>query len=166
MKIKLTCSLPYTSSKTSSSTSAACSFATASASLLASLTSAAVGLDLPDEGDGDVVPFRAVLDLSVFSMALAAIVFAPSSAEASGFDAGAAGVGTPMLNTFVLAAGAVSSIPIDKVLTGAGPEEGAGFDGGGAAAGGRPELPSVGLFAIVGILCGCCCCDDCGCRCW
>ena len=158
MKIRLTCSLPYTSSRSSSSTSAACSFKTASASLAAALVSAildslGVGLDLPELGADAVLPFGVGPGSPVLSIALAAAVLAPSSA----FEL-APGTSAPIESVFVL--GATASAPIDSVLTGAGPPEAAGGAGFGAAAEDAGRLPSVpvGLFAIIGVgldFCGC-----------
>jgi len=126
-----------------------------------------VGLDRPEEGDGDVFPLVAVASFSVFSIAFAAAVLAPSSADASGLLLGAAGVGTPMDRTLVFGAAAAGvSPPIERVLTTGGPEDVAGF-GKGAGAGfvaeaavgeGAGSAPD-GLLAITGGLCGigCCC---------
>ena len=121
--------------------------ATASASLFKSFFSGAEGLDLPDDGDGEAWPD--VLDaFSVFSMAFVAAAFAPSSADASGFDAGAEGVETSRERIFG-ALGAASSLPIESVLTGGG-SVGVGFDGIGAVEEVEASLP-VGLFAMIGV---------------
>ena len=123
MKTKFTCSFPYTSSNISSSTSAACSFVTASASLLASQASADVGLDQPEDGEGETFPLVPAADFSVFSIAFAAATFALSSAEVS-LAAEGAGVGTPMDITFGFCAVAPGvSPPIESVLTTDGPED-------------------------------------------
>lgn len=160
IKITFTCSLPYTSSSTSLSTAAACSLATASASRCAALLSAGVGLDFPDDRDGDALPLGDAADLSDFSSAFAAVTFAPSSAEGASFGAVSVGADVapaaspPMDRTFVF--GAADSTPTERVFTTGGPEVvavsasfGTGFELVGVAA-----SPPVGLFRMPGVRTG------------
>lgn len=82
-----------------------------------------MGLDRPEDGEGEVVPLVPTADFSVFSIALAAATFAPSSAEAS-LAAEGAGVGTPMEKIFAFGAVASGvSPPVESVLTTGGPED-------------------------------------------
>ena len=95
-----------------------------------------------------------------FSIALAALVIAPSSADE--FLA-AAGEGTLVpvggVSVFGAAAPGVSA-PIERIFIGGGPEAGAGF--GADAVTAVFESVADGLLAIMGTFCcwGCCCCWD------
>src|ERR1700760_4527434 len=102
MKIMLTCSLPYISSRTDWSTSAVCAAATSSA-FRCFFASAGVGEDFPDEGAGGVLPG---IFSPVFSTAFAAATFDPASGfegvessfvmgEAGFLGEAVGGVGTP-----------------------------------------------------------------------
>ena len=91
---------------------------------------------------------------SVFSIAFAAVTFAPSSAVASLATEGE-GLGTPIDRTFVFCA--VGPSPIDSVSTTGVSEDSEGFGGGVAdrrAAGEDVESAADGLLAIIGTL-GC-----------
>lgn len=91
MKTRLKCSLRYLSSGSSSLIWAACSFATASASLVASLISVGDGRDRPDDSHVLLFVLAFVTGSREFSVALAALVIAPSSADVL---LAAVGVGT------------------------------------------------------------------------
>ena len=122
---------------------------------MAALLSAGVGLDFPDEGVDGVLPFVDVAGFSVFSIAFAAVILAPSSGGGVSFGADVApGTLPPIDRTFGL--GATASAPIDKVFTGAaGVEDGSFvFDEGVVLEGLFASTP-VGRFAIIGTRCGC-----------
>jgi hypothetical protein len=169
MKIRFTCSLPYTSFKVSSSTSAVCSFSTASASRFSIFFSAGVGDDFPVDGEGEVLPDDEAGFSLVFSIAFAAVTFEPSSSEGASFDVGesdllgaAAGAdGTPVDNTFGL--GCVASVPSVRTFAfgaAAGVVLEDVIDAADSAGAGTNcwEVSPVGLFAILMGACLCCCC--------
>ena len=110
---------------------------TASASRTDGIASAGLGLEDPDDGAGETLPFVDKADLSDFSIALVAASLAPSSADGASFltadDLVDAGTGwLPMERTLGL--GAATSPPIENVLTTGGAEasplRSAGFDAG------------------------------------
>lgn len=128
-----------------------------STSRVATLSAAArVGLDRPEDGEGEVFPLSALLP-SVFSIALAAMIFAPSDADAgasfftSSFFGSSflAAAGVLIERTFAFGAGASPPMlrtlgPPSLVVTGL-------FSVPAAA---EPVDPSVGRLAIVGTLAG------------
>lgn len=135
------------------------------------ISAALVGLFLPDEGAGEVLPLAD--DFSVFSTALAATTLAAFSAGGVSDLAGSAlldsvafaGAGVPIERTLALGAGA--SPPIDRTLAfgaGASPPMLRTFGAPSFVVIGLlraadvlagPAEPSVGRFAIDGVCAGC-----------
>lgn len=132
------------------------------------LISPGVGEDFPEDAGVEGFPFAELVeDFSVFSIALAAVTFAPSVAvgtDSSFLFGGALGVVSTIERT--LGFPTEPSPPIDKDLTtGAAPGVSKVFDWGFEAGAGVlvvVDCAPVGLFAIIGVFPGVGC-DCCGC---
>lgn len=160
MKIRLTCSLPYTSCKVSSSTSAVCSFITASASLVTPFFSPGIGEDFPVDEDGEILPDEEVAFSLVCSTAFAAATFGASSEVEFSFEVGesdlfgavAGADGTPIERTLVF--GGIAVEPDERTFAfgaAAGSESDCGVEV--ACSVGAPVLclveSTIGLLAIL-----------------